>query len=225
MAGAVAGASLAVFLRLVGEPTIARAVAWEAQGGALDYELFSRGAQQLGGMVGAVVYGVCLGVIAALVLAAVRRRSALGDGWRQAMAVGAVGFVALAIVPALKYPPNPPGVGDPTTIGPRTVLYLSLVAWSVLSTWCWWRLWVRLRGWPEHWRVAATTAFYAVLLGGAFVLLPGSPDAVGAPATLVWRFRIASLGGAAVFWAVLGWALGCLARRDGSVPAGPTPAS
>lgn len=135
------------------------------------------------------------------------------------MALAAVGFMALSLVPALKYPANPPGVGDPTTVGRRTVLYLSLLTWSLLSTWCWWRLWARLRAWPEHRRVAATTALYAVLVGAAFVLLPGSPDVVDAPATLVWRFRIASLGGAAVFWAVLGWVLGCLARRDGSVPA------
>jgi predicted cobalt transporter CbtA len=206
---------LAVFLRVVGEPTIARAIAWEARrDGVVEDELFSRGAQQVGGMVGAVAYGVCLGVVAALALGAVRRRSARADEWRQAMVLGVAGFVTLALVPALKYPANPPGVGDPATIGRRSVLFLAVVAWSVLASWCSWRLWARLRSWPEHQRVAVTAGFHTVVVGAAFVALPGSPDAVAAPATLVWQFRVASLAGAGVFWAVLGWVLGCLARRQ-----------
>ena len=40
--------------------------------------------------------------------------------------------------------------------------------------------------------------------------LPGSPDAVTAPATLIWRFRVASLAGAAAFWSVTGVVLGWL---------------
>ena len=38
-------------------------------------------------------------------------------------------------------------------------------------------------------------------------------DKIGAPATLVWRFRLASLGGAASYWAVLGLVFGWLALR------------
>ena len=224
MAGAAAGASLAVFLWLVGEPTMAQAIARHAQrdAGPVEEELFSRGVQQVGGMVGAVVYGVCLGVIAALVMAAARRRSAMRDDWRQAMAVGVVGFVTLALVPALKYPANPPGIGDPETIGRRTILFLAVVAWSLLASWGSWRLWGHLRARPEHRRSAATAVLYAVMVGAAFVLLPGPPDGVDAPATLVWKFRVASLAGAAVYWAVLGWTLGCLARRQALLGADAT---
>ncbi len=202
---------------------MARAIATEAHGdaGPLEQELFSRGAQQVGGMVGAVVYGVCLGIIAALVTAAVRRRSVIRDEWRQAMAVGLSGFVTLALVPALKYPANPPGISDPETIGPRTVLFLAVVTWSLVASWCSWRLWVRLRAGAEHRRWAAAGVLYTVLVGAAFVLLPGSADVVDAPATLVWEFRVASLAGAAVFWAVLGWTLGCLTRRDALLGADP----
>ena len=217
LAGAVAGASLALFLRLVGEATIARAIAHEAeQGGGASDELVSRGAQQAGGMVGAVVYGICLGVIVAVVLVAVDRRSWVRDEWRRAMALGTVGFVTISLVPFLKYPANPPGVGDPDTIGRRTLLFVAMLAWSMLASWVCWRLWsgLRDRGWAEHRRLAATAAAYAGLVGAALLLLPGSPDVVDAPVTLVWRFRLASLGGSVVFWAVLGWVLGYLARRD-----------
>jgi predicted cobalt transporter CbtA len=168
-------------------------------------------------MAGALVYGICMGVLAAVALAAVHRRSPAGDVWRQAAAFGLVGFVTLALVPALKYPANPPGIGDPQTIGRRTLLFLVAVAWSVLASWCSWRLWVHLRSWPEHGRAAATAGLYAGLVTAAFVLLPGPVDPVDAAATLVWEFRVSSLAGAALFWSVLGWTLGYLAGHDASV--------
>ena len=40
----------------------------------------------------------------------------------------AAALVCIAVVPFFKYPANPPGVGDPDTVGRRTVLYLALIA-------------------------------------------------------------------------------------------------
>lgn len=224
LAGAAGGASLALFLRLVGEPTISRAIALEAQrsrGGA-EEEVFSRGAQQIGGMVGAVVYGVCLGLMASLVLAGVRRGPGTGSEWRRAMAVGAAGFVAVVLLPFLKYPPNPPGVGDPATVGRRTALFVILLAWSVLACWGSWRLAIGLRerGRPEHLVWGAAASLYAVAGAAALVVMPASPDLVDVPATLLWRFRIASLGGSLLLWVVLGWVLGILAQRAHSATSG-----
>ncbi|MDQ3574189.1 MAG: CbtA family protein [Actinomycetota bacterium] len=226
LAGAGAGAALALFLHLVGEPTMARAIVLEAQrdvGGAGE-DLFSRGAQEVGGALGALAYGVCLGLVAAVVLASGRRASEGQDQseWRRAMALAALGFVSVVLVPFLKYPANPPGVGDPDTVGRRTALFLALLAWSVLATWGSWRLygWLRERGWHEQSRWAAAAGVYAAAAAAALIALPSSPDAVEVPAGLLWRFRTASLGGSAVFWAVLGWILGCLAKRDRASDAG-----
>lgn len=208
---------MALFLRLVGEPTISRAITLEAQrsrGGAED-ELFSRGTQQIGGMVGTVAYAVCLALIASVVLARVRRGPA-GSEWRRAMAVGVAGFVTLVLVPFLKYPANPPGVGDPATVGRRTALFVILLAWSVLAGWGSWRLAVGLRerGRPEHVVWAAAVILYAATAATALVVMPASPDVVDVPATLLWRFRMASLGGSLLLWSVLGWVLGFLAQRE-----------
>ena len=216
LAGAAGGASLAIFLRMVGEPTISRAITLEAQrsrGGA-EEEVFSRGAQQIGGMVGAVAYGVCLGLIASLVLARARRGPTAGCEWRRAMAVAAVGFVTIVLLPFLKYPANPPGVGDPATVGRRTALFVILLAWSVLAGWGSWRLVIALRGQgrPEHLVSGAGMGLYVVAGAVALAVMPTSPDVVDVPATLLWRFRIASLGGSLLLWVVLGWVLGSLAQ-------------
>ncbi|HSH61592.1 MAG TPA: CbtA family protein [Acidimicrobiales bacterium] len=218
LAGAAGGASLALFLALVGQPAISRAIRLEAQrsrSGAED-ELFSRSAQQIGGMVGAVAYGVCLGLIASLVLARAWRGQGPHSKWRRAMAVGAAGFVTVALLPFLEYPANPPGVGDPATVGRRTVLFVILLGWSVLAGWGSWRVAITLRerGWPEHLQWGAAVSLYAVAGAAALVVMPGSPDAVDVPATLLWQFRIASLGGSLLLWGVLGWVLGFLAERD-----------
>jgi hypothetical protein len=53
---------------------------------------------------------------------------------------------------------------------------------------------------------AATLAAVAVV----FAVMPPSPDAVGAPANLVWQFRIDSLAGNLLVWTVLTFGLGTL---------------
>jgi hypothetical protein len=42
-------------------------------------------------------------------------------------------FVSLVLVPGLKYPANPPAVGDPGTIGSRTALFFTMIVISVAA--------------------------------------------------------------------------------------------
>jgi predicted cobalt transporter CbtA len=219
LAGLAGGLAMALFLLLVGEQSITDAIALEdaaAHAAGESHEaMFDRGTQLAGGFVGSAVAGVLMGLVLAVVLAAVRHRLAARDDWRRAMAVAVAGFVTVALVPALKYPANPPAVGDPDTIGRRTTLYVLMLAWSLLAAWGGWRLslWLRERATPDHVRLTSAVAAFVALVGIGFVVLPGTPDAVTAPATLVWRFRVASLGGAALLWGVAGTVLGTLLLR------------
>jgi predicted cobalt transporter CbtA len=227
LAGLCGGVALALFLRLVGEGAIGDAVRLEAErraAGTAHDEMFSRATQQIGGMIGAAIYGVCAGAILAVVFALVRHRLAARDDWRRAVTVAAAAFVTLALVPALKYPANPPAVGNPDTINERTALYLVIIGWSCVAAWAAWRLsrWLRAAGRAEHVRLPAVAAVWAAVVAVGYAMLPGSPDAVDAPATLIWRFRVASLGGEAVFWAVTGCVLGTLLLRDAARARKPT---
>ncbi|MBW3555812.1 MAG: CbtA family protein [Actinobacteria bacterium] len=213
VAGAAGGLAMAVYLLLVVEPILAEAIALEEQGSDAHQALFTRGAQQLGGAVGTVLYGAFLGVLLGATVALVRHRLR-GDDWQRAVRVAATAFVSALLVPFLKYPPNPPGVGDPSTVGRRTALYLLFVGISVIGAWSGWRLSRTLaaRGLPPRPAVIAGATLYVVAMGVAGLLLPGSGNMVSLPAELVWRFRIASLGGTALLVAVtgvvLGWRLG-----------------
>ena len=209
LAGMAGGGALALVLRLVGEGPIGRAVAVEGPGGDA---LFSRGTQQLGGMAASVLYGAALGAIFTVAYAAVRHRLRAADDWRAAVGLAAAGFVAVFLLPFLKYPANPPAVGDPDTIGRRTALYLLAVAWSLVATWGGWRAWRAFvaRGLGVHQAVPATAAAWVALAAIGLVLLPANTDPVAAPATLIWQFRLATLAGAATLWSVLGMTFGWL---------------
>ncbi len=206
-----AGGALALVLRLVGEGPIGRAVALE--GGGHD-ELFSRGAQQLGGMVAAVLYGAALGAVFTLAYALVRHRLRTADDWRASVALAVAGFAAVFLLPFLKYPANPPAVGDPDTIGRRTALYLVAVAWSLVATWGGWRAWRTLVAKGVAVAAPATVAIWVALATVGLVALPANPDPVNAPATLIWQFRLATVAGAAAFWSVVGMVFGWLRVRD-----------
>ncbi|MDQ2827251.1 MAG: CbtA family protein [Actinomycetota bacterium] len=208
-----AGAALAVVMRLIGEGPIGRAVALE---GSTGKEMFSRGTQQLGGMIAAVVYGAALGAMFTIAFAALRHRMRASDDWRAAVALAAAGFATVFLLPFLKYPANPPSVGDPDTITRRTALYLVAVAWSLVATWGGWRAWRALvaRGWATHKAVPATLLTWVTLAAVGLVVLPANTDPVNAPATLIWQFRLATLAGAATFWSVVGLMFGWLRVRD-----------
>ncbi len=215
VAGLAGGAALALVLLAAGERTISRAIELEqrAQGGAAaGDEVFSRGVQQVGGVLAALVWGLALGAVFAVAYVALRRRLGTPSDWRAAVTLAAIGFATLVLVPFLKYPANPPGVGEPDTVGRRTALFLVMLAWSLLSTGAAWRAARVLarRGLAEHLHVPLVALLYVALVALGLAALPGSPDRVTVPATLVWRFRLVSLAGTAAFWAVCGVTFGWL---------------
>lgn len=212
LAGLAGGAALALVLRLIGEGPIGRAVALEGPGGG---EMFSRGTQQLGGMLAAVLYGAAVGAVFTLAYALVRHRLRTADDWRASVALATAGFVSVFVLPFLKYPANPPAVGDPDTIGRRTALYLVAVGWSLLATWGGWRAWRVLvaKGMPVAKAAPATLAVWVGLAAVGLVLLPANTDPVDPPATLIWQFRLATVAGAAAYWSVMGLVFGWLRVR------------
>lgn len=218
LAGLGGGAAMAGFLLLAGEPSIRKALAIEAaqHGGEEAEEMFSRPVQVVGGVTAAILYGVFIGTIFAVAFAVSRRRARLASDFRLALGLGVVGFLALVLVPGLKYPANPPAVGDPETIGERTAAYLTLVAASLLLAGLAWRAWTHLRdrGVPEEARAAAVAGGWCAAVGLAFLLWPPTPDAVSVPAQLLWRFRMASMGGALLSWLTTASLFGWLTARS-----------
>jgi predicted cobalt transporter CbtA len=230
IAGLAAGLVAFVVAKVFGEGSVAQAIAVEGahaaqHGEAGEPEVVGRGVQSTIGLLTAtLVYGVGLGGIFALVFAALSGRVG-AFGARTLAGLLALGaFVTVGLVPFLKYPPNPPAVGNGDTIGRRTGTFLAMVAIAilvaVLAVIVGRRLAPALGGWNAT--IAAALGFIAVL-AVIHQLMPDI-DEVGAdfPATTLYQFRIASLAVQASVWASLGLVFGALAERS-LAPAAATP--
>jgi len=227
LVGFGAGLTSALLLSVTGEPLVRQAIAIEearsTASAAAEPELVSRAAQSGPGVFAALgLVGAVFGVLLALTFWGLRR--AQPDPFRRSLWAGVLLFGSITLLPWLKYPPNPPAVGDPGTIARRQALYVSLIALSLALGLVGVALAGRLRraGWPEPRRVAVLAVAGVFAVGIALAALPAAPDPVTVPATLIWRFRLSSLGGNAVLWAVLSVGFGLLAaeasRRRQPVP-------
>ncbi|MCA1845216.1 MAG: CbtA family protein, partial [Actinobacteria bacterium] len=72
-------------------------------------------------------------------------------------------------------------------------------------------------------RLIAVGLAIVVPLGIVCAALPPFPDAIGVPANLLWRFRIASLGGNLLLWSVLTVTFGAAAVRRERALTSPVP--
>jgi Probable cobalt transporter subunit (CbtA) len=241
LVGLVGGLLAVLFAKLFGESAVGQAIAFEgahdrATGQPMGPELVSRTVQSTLGLATAgVVYGIAVGGFFALAFAVAHGR--LGN-WRPritAAVLAAGGFLTVVVVPFVKYPADPPSVGSPDTIGHRTALYFGLLVVSVLLAVTAVDVAKRTRRRLGDWNATLLAAGLFVVAAAVVEVLLPTVDEVpdGFPASVLWHFRLASLGTQAVLWATLGLLFGTLteralrqARRPVSSPApSSTPAS
>jgi hypothetical protein len=231
LVGLLAGILSFGFLTLYGEPQVDLAISFETQmdlqkeaaerakGMTVEEEpeLVSREVQAGIGLFTAVmVYCTAFGGLFGLAFAfAYGRMPGVFTPRAAALMLAAVGFVAIYLVPNLKYPANPPSVGDPQTIGMRTALYFIMIAISVaamIGAMSLKRLLVaRFGDWNATLIVAA---YYLVIVVIAGLLLPMVNEVpTEFPAVVLWKFRVASMGAQIIMWATLGIGFGASAER------------
>ena len=231
LVGILAGLLSFGFLKVYGEPQVDHAIAFETQMDEAkaaaekakgvevedEPELVSRRVQAgLGLFVAVMVYCTAFGGLFGLAFAFAYGR--VDSAWTPqgvSILIAATGFIAIYLIPNLKYPANPPSVGNPETIGIRTALYfimiaLSLAAMLLAATSK--RFFIRHFGDWNATLIAA--AVYIALMAVAGFLLPSVnevPD--GFPAVVLWKFRVASIGAQLVMWGTLGLLFGSLTER------------
>ncbi|KAA1011559.1 CbtA family protein [Paraburkholderia panacisoli] len=225
LAGIAAGLLTFGFARLVGEPQVDQAISLEekadsAKGEAPEPELVSRETQAgLGLLTGVVTYGAAFGGLFSLVFAyAYGRVGALSvrtlSAW---LALGA--FIALVIVPNIKYPANPPSVGDPETIGTRTGLFFLMIAISlaamVFSLKVRRRAVMKLGAWNGS--IVAGMVFVAIIAAVQLSMPAVNEVPAAFPAVLLWKFRVAAIGMQAIMWTTIGLLFGALVERSAFV--------
>jgi hypothetical protein len=238
LAGLLAGIVGFLFARQLGEPPVNTAIAFESyveyavHGEEPEVQLVSRPLQSSAGLgTGTLIYGVALGGVFALVFAATYGRLGPLAARGTAALLGVLGFTAVYLVPFLKYPANPPSIGNPDTIQYRTAVYVVLILASVVA--------MVFAALVQRSLVERFGSWNATLLaGGAYLVvvalcyavfpginevpqqtLPTVVDAVTDaevtfPPTVLWAFRISSLGLQVVMWSTIALVFGALAQRQ-----------
>jgi predicted cobalt transporter CbtA len=225
LAGAVGAVLAFVFGRLFAEPVIGRAIEFEearieaahAQGvhehGA---ELFSRGVQGNAGLgFGVLIFGIAMGALFAVVFCVYYPRSGRVAPQSLSLRLAAAAFIAVYLVPFLKYPPNPPAVGQADTIGSRTlwfvVMVLASIGLAVGAVWLARHLVARFGAFNA--RLLAAGAYVAAAVAVALALPSVAEVPPGFPAEDLYEFRLVSLGTQLVLWTGLGLVFAVLAGR------------
>jgi hypothetical protein len=225
LAGLIAGLAAFGVAYAVGEPQVAAAIAVEEahadhsaehDEGTEPTVKISRANQSTWGLLtGTVAIGVALGGVTALAAAfAVGRIGTLKPTQTTAL-VALLGFIAVGLVPFLKYPATPPAVGNAETIGDRTTLYFGFIAIcvaAVIVETVFAALLVRREASPYAATVFPALGFLSIV-GVAAYMLPAVNEVGDFPADTLWYFRRASILTTAALWATLGIVLTGLIGR------------
>jgi peptidoglycan biosynthesis protein MviN/MurJ (putative lipid II flippase) len=257
LAGAIAGLLAYLFARVLAEPVISQATSYESGRDAVEAalakaaglpppeagpDIFSRTVQaNIGIGVGMIAFGAAMGALFAVTYALYLGRVGGVRARTLALLVAAGGFVAMYLVPFVKYPANPPSIGHPETIRQRGELYLVMVVASVallvLAVWAGQRLKPRFGTWNA---VLIAGAGFAVVMGVLMALLPelgqlavnrqlygnhatetplplrnsrGDIVYPGFPADVLFSFRLYSIAAQAILWGAIGLIFAPMADR------------
>jgi hypothetical protein len=223
VAGVLAGLAAGLLALAIGEPPVEAAIQLEEAAAANQPPAETgpesevvRPAQRVGLVVGTTLVGLAVGALFGVASAwAVGRIK--GGAWERSLKLGATAVGAFVLLPALKYPPNPPAVGDPATIDQRTTLYLGLALIGLL---------LALAAWAAARQLAASrlpapvrqTLVGVGVVAATIILLAALPSFGGepdVPAGLLWSFRLASIATQATLYGGTALVFGLLAAHGG----------
>jgi len=169
------------------------------------YRMWQKSGQILAG----VILGTSIGSLFGIVFALSRNSLPGTNNVKKALVLSGIMWTTLYLIPFLKYPANPPTVGDGETVILRAILYLSFIAISGIGAFIFYKLSKKFKNKKK----LVALIMYGVFISVAFVAMPDNPDEITAPMTLVNEFRLMSVLGVTSFWISVGIILGYLWNR------------
>jgi len=164
------------------------------------YRDWQKGGQVLAG----AILGTSIGALFGIVFAYSRKILPGQHNVKKALVLAGIMWLTIYLIPFLKYPANPPTVGDSETVVLRATLYLVFIAISGFSVIGFYQLSKKFQGRKKLVAVIG----YAAFMTAMFVVMPPNPDEITAPMELVNGFRVMSVVAVSVFWLALGIILG-----------------
>ena len=165
--------------------------------------------QKSGQILAGVILGTSIGALFGIVFALSRNSLPGNHDVKKALVLSGIMWVTMYLIPFLKYPANPPTVGDSETVVLRAILYLSFIAISGFGALGFYKLSQKF----QNKKKLVALVGYGVFISVVFFTMPENPDEITAPMNLVNEFRIMSILGVTSFWASIGIILGFFWNR------------
>ena len=169
------------------------------------YRVWQKGGQILAG----VILGTSIGALFGIVFALSRNSLPGKNNIKKSLVLAGIMWFTIYFIPFLKYPANPPTVGEAETVVLRAILYLSFIAISGFAALGFYKLSNMFQG---NKKLVALIGYF-VFISVIFVAMPENPDEVTAPIDLVNGFRIMSVLAVSTYWIAVGLILGVLWNR------------
>jgi predicted cobalt transporter CbtA len=160
--------------------------------------------QKSGNVLAGAILGTSMGALFGIVFAFSKKVLPGEHHIKKALILSGLMWITIYLIPFLKYPANPPTVGDADTVVLRAILYLSFIAISGLGAVGFYQMFKRLQ---KRKKIMALFG-YALFISTMFFLMPENPDDVTAPMELVFGFRIMSVISVSIFWIAIAVILG-----------------
>ena len=220
VSGVVAGTIHGAVNLVIVEPYLDKAIGIEKQnlfasGEAEDTPQFwveynsYRDWQKSGQLLAGGILGMSIGALFGIVFAYSRNSLPKGHTVKKTFVLAAIMWFTIFLIPFLKYPANPPTVGDADTVVLRQILYLLFIAISGFSAVGFFVLYKKLQNKKKGFAFIG----YAVFITAVFFIMPPSPDEVTAPMDLVNGFRTMSVVAVSTFWVAEAIILGALWQK------------
>ncbi|MDE1876756.1 MAG: CbtA family protein [Thaumarchaeota archaeon] len=165
-----------------------------------DYRIW----QKQGSIVAGAMLGMATGALLGLVFAYSKNSLPGNSDIKKALLLSVIMWAVLYFIPFLKYPANPPTVGDPATIAFRSATYALFVTISGLGAIGFSRIYKKLET-----KKFLAFAGYAGFIGLVYVIMPPNPDPIKTSMDIVNGFREISTATMTIYWiangAILGW--------------------
>ena len=169
------------------------------------YRIWQKSGQVLAG----VILGIAMGSLFGIVYALSRNSLPGKTDVVKAVVLSLIMWITIYLIPFLKYPANPPTVGDSETVVFRAILYISFIVVSGVSVLLFYKLSKKFQNNKKYLGVIG----YGVFISVVFFVMPENPDEITAPMNLVMEFRFMSVLGVTSFWASIGIILGLFWKK------------
>ena len=215
ISGAIAGTVFGLINLVLVEPYLDKAIGTEVQNSInageevnleehVSYRFWQKGGEIAAGTILGMTFGSLLGIVFVF-----GKKIISGSNIKKALVLSGVIWLVIFIIPAMKYPANPPTVGDPDTIYYRQFLFSSFILISGFTALGVSIIYTKIKS-KISIKFLTVSIIYTIVMIGVFIVTPPNPDMNTVPANLINGFRIMSMLTMTIFWIILGLTFGLI---------------